>query len=88
MVFFDTDGSVYKLRYGIQIAFSNRSLPLLISLRSMLIDLKYKPSHIVSNRVYLTKKTDLKRFFEEIKPHNRKHTERFKKFKKILVTRR
>lgn len=30
--FFDTDGSVYKLKHGIQISLSNRSLPLLQSI--------------------------------------------------------
>ena len=44
--FFDTDGSVYKLRYGIQVSFCNRSMPLLFSLQKMLQKLRYNPSAI------------------------------------------
>lgn len=41
--FFDTDGSVYKLRHGIQLSFTNYSVPLLLSLQSMLLRLQYNP---------------------------------------------
>src|SRR5680860_306704 len=41
--FFDTDGTVYKLRFGTQVAFTNYSLPLLNSLQLMLKKLQYKP---------------------------------------------
>lgn len=78
--FFDTDGSVYKLRYGLQISFTNLSRPILVSLQSMLSQLGYKPSRISANKVYLTKVSDTKRFFTEVKPKNSKHTRRYKKF--------
>lgn len=76
--FFDTDGSLYSLRYGYQISFTNYSEPLLTSLRKMLFELQYSPSCISSHKVYLTKKEDIKRFFKEIQPQNSKHSTRYK----------
>ena len=76
--FFDTDGSVYKLKYGVQISLNNHSFPLLEALQLMLIKLGYKPSRISSYSVYITKVPDIKRFFSEIRPANKKHVERFK----------
>ena len=35
--FFDTDGSIYELRFGIQISLSNKSQPLLQSLHKLLL---------------------------------------------------
>ncbi len=78
--FFDTDGSIYLLRHGMQISLTNKSLPLLKSLQKMLITLEYKASNISSFKVYLTNKADIVRFFNEIKPANAKHAERFNKF--------
>lgn len=77
---FDTDGSVYLLRYGIQIAFTNRSLPLLHALHSVLISLGYKPSKVNAWKVYLTRREDIARFFQEVRPKNQKHTRRFRTF--------
>lgn len=78
--FFDTDGSVYKLRFGIQLSFTNRSIPLLNSLRSMLMTLGYCPSVVSGYRFYITNRSDVVRFFREISPANIKHCDRFKKF--------
>ncbi len=78
--FFDTDGSVYKLQYGIQISLTNRSMPLLISLQSMLRELGYSPSAVSACRVYLTKISDVQRFFREIRPMNPKHKRRYNFF--------
>jgi DNA-binding transcriptional regulator WhiA len=76
--FFDTDGSVYKLKFGIQISFCNKSLPLLNSLQTMLIELGYRPSAVsVKKAVYLTRRRDIERFFTEIKPANSKHCRRY-----------
>lgn len=82
--FFDTDGSIYKLRYGTQISFSNRSMPLLTSLRKMLNGLGYKASRISAERVYITRSGDIARFFREIQPHNPKHVVRFGVLRKRL----
>ncbi len=78
--FFDTDGSIYKLRWGRQIAFNNRSIPLLKSTRDMLLCLGYSPSKVSGFKVYVTRKTEVKKFFKEIHPSNEKHQMRFRKF--------
>lgn len=79
--FFDTDGSVYKLRFGVQLAFTNRSLPILESLQHCLTSLGYSPSNISLFRTYLTRKNDVIRFFETIRPANARHQERFKELR-------
>lgn len=78
--FFDTDGSVYLLRHGIQLSFTNHSVPLLKSLQRMLNTLEYKPSNISSAKVYVTQKSAIQRFFKEIVPRNQKHQSRYKSF--------
>ena len=78
--FFDTDGSVYQLRFGIQVSFTNKSARLLISLHKMLIALGYNPSAISADRIYLTRRNDLTRFFSEVKPANTKHCRRYQHF--------
>ncbi len=78
--FFDTDGSVYKLRFGIQISLTNHSRPILASLHRMLSALRYNPSGITTHRIYLTRVKDLERFFTEVQPKNPKHVKRFEQF--------
>ena len=78
--FFDTDGSVYNLRFGIQISLTNKSAPLLLALQDMLRKLGYKASEASAYKVYITKREDVKRFFKEIAPANLKHRRRFDKF--------
>lgn len=75
--FFDTDGSVYKLKYGTQVSFTNMSKPLLRDLQEMLRALGYGASGISGNSVYLTKNADVRRFFREAGPANTKHRRRF-----------
>lgn len=75
--FFDTDGSVYRLRFGIQISITNCSLPLLQALQFMLRQLKYSVSEVSAYRIYVTRRKDVRRFFSEIRPMNKKHLERF-----------
>jgi len=70
--FFDTDGSVYKLRFGIQISFTNKSLPLLRSIHRMLLRLGYRPSFISGYRVFITRQKSIIKFFKEIRPANPK----------------
>lgn len=77
----DTDGSVYKLRSGnIQISFCNRSLPLLRSVRSALVSLGLSPSNISGYNLYITRKNDLRRYYQEIGFNNKKNEARFLKF--------
>lgn len=78
--FFDTDGSIYKLKFGVQIAFRNRSTPLLESTRQFLLDLNLHPSSISADTVYLTRKEDLEFYIKEIGFSNQKHLNRAEKF--------
>ncbi|MEK7473042.1 MAG: LAGLIDADG family homing endonuclease [Patescibacteria group bacterium] len=80
--FFDTDGSVYKLRFGVQLAFTNRSLPLLDGIKCALDKLGYFPSKVSKFRVYLTKKKYVLGFIKRINPANLKHRQRFAEFVK------
>ena len=80
--FFDTDGSIYKLRFGIQVAFINRSIPMLNSIRRGLVLAGFFPSQISQFRIYLTRRKDVNRFFAIIKPANIKHRKRFLLFAK------
>ncbi len=81
----DTDGSIYKLKFGIQISFCNNSQPLLSSARSMLIKLGFHPSQICNyKQFYLTRQQDLRKFFREIGFNNSKHYERFIDFSKNI----
>jgi DNA-binding transcriptional regulator WhiA len=80
--FFDTDGSVYRLRFGVQLAFTNRSIPLLRGLKYSLDTLGYFPSKICGFKIYLTKKKCVLRFIKKINPANLKHRQRFNEFVK------
>lgn len=78
--FFDTDGSVYKMTSNaIQMSFSNRSKPLLDSLRIMLLKLSYHPSK-ATHVFYLTRKEDLQRYVSMIGFGNPKHSRRAREF--------
>lgn len=77
---FDTDGSIYKLRFGVQWSFTNRSLPLLEDVRRSLRKLDYSPSRISGPKIYLTRRKDLVRYFAEIGTHNPKHLNRARAF--------
>ncbi|MBL1434442.1 hypothetical protein COB87_002665 [Candidatus Wolfebacteria bacterium] len=78
--FFDTDGSIYRLKFGVQISITNYSKPLLLSLQRMLRTLGYSVSEISVVRFYITKRSHVERFFAEIQPANSKHCERYKRF--------
>ena len=78
--FFDTDGSIYKLKFGVQMSFCNRSFPLLNSTREILLDFGYNPSKISCCNVYLTRKSDLMKYALEIGFGNSKHYKRALKF--------
>ena len=78
--FFDTDGSIYKLKHGTQLSFTNYSVPLLVSLQWALRRLGYRVSEISGHRFYITKIDDIKRFFREIQPRNQRHIKRFDLF--------
>ncbi|MDD3487124.1 MAG: LAGLIDADG family homing endonuclease [Candidatus Moranbacteria bacterium] len=79
--FFDTDGSVYKLRFGTQLSFCNKSRPLLNSTHKMLVLMGFSPSKISNDKnIYLTKKKDLVQYHKVIGFGNKKHEQRFLEF--------
>ncbi|MEK7659197.1 MAG: LAGLIDADG family homing endonuclease [Patescibacteria group bacterium] len=78
--FFDTDGSVYKLRWGNQISFCNHSLKLLKDTRRALKQLGFSPSRISLYNMYLTRKMELIKFYREIGSNNPRKSNRFKEF--------
>lgn len=80
--FFDTDGSIYRLKFGRQISLTNKSLPLLYALQRMLSALGYTPSEVGSYCVYLTRRSEIDRFFAEVRPANTKHLQRFTEISK------
>lgn len=73
--FFDTDGSIYRLKRfnAVQMSFSNRSLPLLEGTRLILLGLGYHPSRFSGHAIYLTRQTDLREYAQEIGFGNLKH---------------
>jgi hypothetical protein len=77
----DTDGSVYKLSYGIQISFCNHSIPLLHSMRKALIKLGFHPSRISGSHIYLTRMSEIEKFVREIGFSNQKHLQRYFEYK-------
>lgn len=83
--FFDTDGSIYKLKFGLQLSFTNNSKKLLNSLHKVVYKLEYKPSKVCNNRFYITNKFEINRFFKEVSPKNPKHLFRFKRFNASIV---
>lgn len=87
---FDTDGCIYR-KYDnyVQIQFKFAGHALLKSVREALIKLNYSPTKIQKGyniskgriywKFYLSRQSEVKRFFFEIKPANSKHTGRFSK---------
>ncbi len=88
---FDTDGCIYR-KYDdyAQIEFKLGSVPLISSLRIALIELNFNPTEIkgychskggagINWQFYLSRQSEVKRFFEEIQPMNQKHLDRFNK---------
>lgn len=76
----DTDGSVYRLKFGAQISFCNRSAPLLNSARQALIELGFAPSRVSGYNIYLTRKDDLLGYYQKIGFSNPKNRDRFEEF--------
>lgn len=85
--FFDADGSIHRLRFGVQMNFRNRSIPLLRATRKILMKMGYRPSQISSFSVFLTRKNDIERYITEIGFGNPKHFHRALQFG-IAVTSR
>jgi DNA-binding transcriptional regulator WhiA len=72
--FCDTDGSVYLLKSGqVQISFTNRSKKLLEDLNNMLESLSIRASRVGSKSFYLTRKSEVVKYREDIGFSNPKH---------------
>lgn len=78
--FFDTDGCIYKTRSGLQLSFTNRATRLLEEVRSILTIEGFSPSKISHDKVYLTRRNDIVRYFSIIGSSNIKHLNRYNMF--------
>lgn len=72
---YDTDGGIYRLsKNTFQVVFTNYNLKLLNDVRKALIQLDIIPSQITKrNKLYITKKSQLKRFLKLIGFKNPRH---------------
>src|SRR3989344_4438268 len=76
---YDTDGSIYKLtnQNVYQISFRNYNISLLKDVRNSLIYLGIAPSQISKgNEITITKKSELRKFLNEVGFHNSKHLDK------------
>jgi hypothetical protein len=81
--FFDTDGSIYRLKHfdAVQMSFSNLSRPLLEGTRRLLLIPGYHPSKMSGHSVYLTRRRDVANYIREIGFGNLKHAMRAQTFR-------
>lgn len=77
---YDTDGSIYKLtnQNSFQICFTNHNLYLLSDVRDSLLSLGILCSKISKYNLYITKKTELRKFLKLIGFSNVKHFNKVK----------
>lgn len=84
---FDTDGCIYR-KYGnySQIQFKSGCFQFTMSIRKALTALNFNPTKIQKElnhkntfgwKIYLTKQAEIKHFFREVKPANKKHVLRY-----------
>lgn len=80
---YDTDGSVYKItnQNSHQICFTNYNLGLLNDVRDSLLKLGINCSKISKHDVYITKKSELRKFLKLIGFSNYKHINKVKMWK-------
>jgi len=81
----DTDGNIARKNYhartlAMQISFSNRSLPLLQSVRRILAEFDFTPTRISGPQVHLTRRKDVERYVCQIGFSNEKHVKRYQEF--------
>ncbi len=85
---FDTDGCTYydkhrykdKIYQHLGIAIANKSLPLLNSMVKNLTTIGYHPTVSTSFRIMLRREGEVLRFFQDIKPANPRHQNKFINF--------
>lgn len=86
----DTDGCVHRMSKKdpnlIRINFTNNNFTLLNDARKAFIKLKFNPSNITSNnRFYLSRQKEINKYLKEIGFSNKRHKERLKEFKSLVV---
>ncbi len=80
---FDTDGSVYfRRKKDIVVSIISGDLLFLNEVKNALKILGYNPC-VSGKNLYLYKKEEVKRFFSEINPINKKHLDRYSNFLKL-----
>lgn len=80
---YDTDGSVYKItnQNSYQICFTNYNLSLLKDVRDSLLKLGINCSNISKHDLYITKKSELRKFLKLIGFSNNRHFSKVKMWK-------
>jgi len=81
----DTDGSIYLAGKWVQICFKNLNTVLLTDLRAALIKLGFYTSKITWNKIYISRKYDIQKYYKEIGFSNLKHRRRYLKFYSPVV---
>ncbi len=85
---FDTDGCVYvdrhiikaRLYENIGIAFTNRSLPLLLDFKDTLESLGFHPTQKTKYTVFLRREAEIQSYFKVVGSSNPKHTRRAEQY--------
>lgn len=74
----DTDGSIYRMGRWHQICFKNKSCALLKDFQRLSRNLGMYCSKITCSKVYISRKEDVRKFFNEVGVHNEKHERRYR----------
>lgn len=85
---FDTDGCVYldthragkKIYKNLGMAFANQSVPLLSFFKKTLELFEFHPTQKTEFRVFLRRKEDIRRYFDEIGSSNEKHLGKVRRY--------
>ncbi len=80
---YDTDGSIYKItnQNSYQICFTNYNLNLLQDVRNSLLKLGINCSRISNHDIYITRKSELRKFLKLLGFSNDRHLNKVKKWK-------
>jgi len=84
---FDTDGTVYyqtRQRKNLVIGFKNSNKLLLKTVRESLIKLKFHPTKIIINAIFITRRAEVKQFNEKISFNNPKHKMKFIQYSPVV----
>ena len=80
---YDTDGSIYPHhKSSIALDISSRDSTFREEVASALRELGFHPT-VNGKNIQLYRKEEIKRFFEEIRPHNERHLKKYRTYKKL-----